>query len=179
MGDLLGRAQRLCERLHKGQMRDDGSEYYLHPGRVVQSLVEAGIDEEEILAATYLHDTIEDCNVTPDELMDLIYNRAVVDLVVWLTNPPEKELVHEDLLRRAKTMPLEAIAIKMADRLDNLISCQAIWGKSRQRKYAQKTLEFLDSLIINKGFYHAEFINALSTLANDLRSQAQFILNKE
>jgi (p)ppGpp synthase/HD superfamily hydrolase len=78
-----------------------------------------------MVAAAWLHDVIEDCGVTAEDLAEH-FATGVVRLVVELTNPSKK---HPDLPRaerkrmdreHAALVSREAKVIKLADRVDNL-----------------------------------------------------------
>ncbi|KAL0487569.1 guanosine-3',5'-bis(diphosphate) 3'-pyrophosphohydrolase [Acrasis kona] len=52
---------------HKGQTRSDGTPYINHPSRVANTVKEF-TDNEEVIAAGYLHDTLEDTETTYEEI---------------------------------------------------------------------------------------------------------------
>lgn len=55
---------------HRTQMRKDGSTPYInHPIGVAALLTELGrITETEVIAAALLHDTVEDCDVSLEQI---------------------------------------------------------------------------------------------------------------
>lgn len=116
---LVRAALRFAADAHRGQRRDEGTPYIEHPVRVAAVLAGTGFGEAEVLAAALLHDTLEDCAVTEAEL-ERGFGSRVAGLVRAVTkrevlpgSPPTVDL---------RTMSLEAKAIKLADRLDNLRS---------------------------------------------------------
>ena len=65
--DLVRRAFTFACRAHEGQTRSSGEPYITHPVEVTEIL--AGLEmDEQTLAAGLLHDVIEDCGVTSEEL---------------------------------------------------------------------------------------------------------------
>lgn len=66
------KAAYLANELHDGQERKDGGPYISHPARVANSLKARKINDDIILATALLHDVLEDCNVTEEELIHKI-----------------------------------------------------------------------------------------------------------
>jgi guanosine-3',5'-bis(diphosphate) 3'-pyrophosphohydrolase len=65
--DLVRRAFRFAYDKHDGQKRRSGEPYIIHPVEVTEVLAELEMDETT-LAAGLLHDVVEDCNVTGEQL---------------------------------------------------------------------------------------------------------------
>ena len=65
MDELLERATKLARKYHKGQFDKGGNPYIEHPLRV---MVDVESIEEKVLAV--LHDVLEDCNVSKDQLIE-------------------------------------------------------------------------------------------------------------
>lgn len=65
--DLVTRAFEYAKERHKDQKRRSGEPYIIHPVAVTEVLADLELDEQT-LAAGLLHDVIEDCDVTPEEL---------------------------------------------------------------------------------------------------------------
>ena len=64
---LIEKAYNLANSKHQGQFRKSGEAYIIHPLNVAAILTEINADYETLCAAL-LHDTIEDADVTPQEL---------------------------------------------------------------------------------------------------------------
>ena len=77
------RAYELAERLHKGQYRQSGEEYITHPLEVAYILADMYVDSATLCAAL-LHDTVEDTDITLDEIRE-IFNDDVATLVDGVT----------------------------------------------------------------------------------------------
>lgn len=89
---------------HSGQMRKDGvTPYIVHPLGVAESVRRHGGTEAQYIAAL-LHDTVEDCEVTLDDIRAR-FGLEVADLVSELTNVYTKEAYPE--LNRAARKALE------------------------------------------------------------------------
>jgi (p)ppGpp synthase/HD superfamily hydrolase len=111
---------------HDGQIRKHPElkiPYIAHPAGVGLILERAGCDEETV-AAGILHDVIEDCGVTAEEITALFGSRVAL-LVKAVSEPPksvpwrERKAAYVAQLRAA---PVEAISIATADHLYNMHS---------------------------------------------------------
>ena len=81
--DAVIRGYQFADEAHAGQMRDSGLPYITHPVAVCEICAEWKLDVNALLAAL-LHDTIEDQDVSKQEIEDL-FNTDVAELVDGLT----------------------------------------------------------------------------------------------
>ena len=136
---LLDKAASFGRKKHEGQLDDDGKPYFEHCCQVVDILKNV-TDDEDIIAAAYLHDTIEDCNVTYNEIKEK-FGEKIADLVL--------EVTHDDYRDKGHTFPRlhskEGIMIKFADRLSNISRMQP-WDKERQEHYLRRSKFWKSSL---------------------------------
>ncbi|MBS0233820.1 MAG: bifunctional (p)ppGpp synthetase/guanosine-3',5'-bis(diphosphate) 3'-pyrophosphohydrolase [Proteobacteria bacterium] len=106
---------------HEGQVRrHDGRPYFVHLDGVVAILIEHGHKSEDIIAAAFLHDTIEKTETTIEELIEK-FGAPVAELVYWLTDT-EKGTRQSRALQtawRLSRAPWNAKLIKLADIIDN------------------------------------------------------------
>ena len=65
--DLVRRAFDRANQAHEGQKRNSGEPYIIHPVEVTEILADLEMDEQT-LAAGLLHDVVEDCGVTSEQL---------------------------------------------------------------------------------------------------------------
>lgn len=125
MHTLEERARRYATKAHAaaGQRRKYTDEpYIVHPAAVAE-LVRSVSDDEEMLAAAWLHDTVED---TPGTLGDIQerFGTRVASLVSMLTNSghlpgqnrTERKIAH---FRHTAAASGDAQTIKLADVIDN------------------------------------------------------------
>lgn len=129
---LIIRAAQFAAHAHAGQTRKyNGAPYVTHPGRVAARAAVRPDATEELVAAAFLHDVLEDTPTGSGELRDL-FGDKVAALVLELTAP--SELVYKG--REAEKPPRavrkkadrehyakaskEAKILKMLDRIDNL-----------------------------------------------------------
>ncbi len=117
------RAASFAARKHHGQTRaDNQTPYFSHVARVTLILSHVfGCDDDEVLTAALLHDTIEDTATDYDEVAELFGTR-VADYVVTLTKnvmlPKQKR--EEEYAGRLAAAPEPVMIAKMADLYDNL-----------------------------------------------------------
>ncbi len=122
-GDLLRRAVSFAARAHRHQIRKDGrTPYVAHAFRVAMSLRTLfGCDDETVLTAAVLHDTIEDTTTDYDDLQKH-FGGEVADLVAALTKnmalPETRREPEYD--RQLAAADWRARLIKLGDALDNL-----------------------------------------------------------
>ncbi len=118
---------------HEGQTDDDGFPYAIHPMQVADILKRVTTDAN-VIAAAWLHDTIENCGVTYDELADR-FGMAVANLVNEVTHEGTDDNYGYYFPRLHSR---DAILIKFADRLSNL-SRMGSWDIARQEHYIKQS----------------------------------------
>lgn len=94
---LVRRAYDVAEEAHRGQKRSSGDDYITHPLAVADILADLQSDAETI-AAGLLHDVVEDCDITPEQLEEqfgVMVTRMVVG-VTKLSKYTRKELEPTD-----------------------------------------------------------------------------------
>jgi len=125
MMNIVEKAQIFATAAHAavGQKRKyTGDDYIVHPAAVVE-IVWSVPHDDAMLAAAWLHDTVEDTDVTI-ELIQAVFGDDVADLVGWLTDvskPGDGNRAARKALDRAHTAaaPARAQTIKLADLIDN------------------------------------------------------------
>ncbi len=135
---------------HKGQKRMSGDPYISHPLSVAYTLIGWGMDIDSVLAGV-LHDTVEDTEVTLDEIENL-FGRDVSFLVDGVTKVSKARSGMRDLdsylpqtkdnlskLLIAVSHDVRVIIIKLADRLHNLETLQHL-PRDKQKKIARESL---------------------------------------
>ncbi len=143
---LIEKAFNYCVEHHLGQKRLTNEEYYIHPFNVAKIIVGLGMDSQSI-AASLLHDVVEDTDVSVDEIKR-IFGEDVALLVDGVTkigrlNISSKEQEQAESLRKmliAMGKDIRVIIIKLADRLHNMRTLGAM-PEQKQRDKALETLE--------------------------------------
>lgn len=131
---VAAQAASFARAAHAGQLDDTGADYFkTHVGQVA-ALVRSVSKDPEIEAAAWLHDTVEDCGVTFDDLRQFFPER-VVGLVRELTHEGQKDAYGYYFPYLESR---DAIIIKFADRLSNLSRMEA-WDDKRRKQYLSKS----------------------------------------
>lgn len=101
------RALRYCLTCHEGQLDKTGLPYALHPIHLAEQM-----HSEDETCAALLHDVMEDCGKTPDDLRGIGMNDRIVEALALLTHDPA--LPYLNYVRRLRDNPV-ACAVKIAD----------------------------------------------------------------
>ena len=81
---LLEAAYKLSKEAHRGQFRATGEPYIIHPVAAMKILFDLGLVDDHTLAASLVHDTVEDTDVTLDEIEEAL-GEDVAELVDGVT----------------------------------------------------------------------------------------------
>jgi len=139
-------AYRMGARAHDGQVRKSGEAYITHPVAVAGILAELRVDAETLCAAI-LHDTLEDTPLPRAEIVQA-FGEPVAGLVDAVTKldklhfASRQEAAAESFRKMMLAMAtdLRVILIKLADRLHNMRTLDAMAAEPR-RRIARETLE--------------------------------------
>lgn len=131
--EIVVRAVHFARAAHRGQERDDGQPFLVHPLMVAQILTLVGADNN-LIAAGVLHDVIEDTFVTYNGLVDE-FGEDIADLVNEVSHEgsPDSKGFYFPRLHSQR-----GIMLKFADRLSN-ISDMKTWDTKRQAHYLRKS----------------------------------------
>ena len=157
--ELIKKAYLFASEKHFGQKRLTGEDYIIHPLSVAYILATIKADTETICAAL-LHDVIEDCDVTKEEISELFGNEIafLVDGVTKINKlsfggDNEATIAYQKKILVGLTEDVRVIIIKLADRLHNMRTLWAI-PENKQKEKAKETLDVLtpiaDRLGINQ-----------------------------
>ena len=148
------RALQFASRKHSTQRRKDAdaSPYINHPIALVSILaVEAGIQDPDVLCAALLHDTIEDTNTTPDEIV-MKFGEFIAGIVSEVTDDKSlaKQQRKELQIEHAPKLSREAGLVKFADKIANLRdvahSPPANWELQRRQEYFDWAKSVVDNI---------------------------------
>jgi guanosine-3',5'-bis(diphosphate) 3'-pyrophosphohydrolase len=143
---LLRKCYEFSEKMHINQKRSSGELYIIHPLNVAATLIKLRMDLDSIMAGL-LHDTVEDCDVSPEEISKL-FGQNVAQIVVGCTKISKikfktKEESQAENFRKmvvAMAQDLRVIIVKLADRMHNMRTLQYV-SKEKQMSKAQETLD--------------------------------------
>ena len=143
---LVERAFAFSEHAHQGQFRKSGDPYISHPLAVASILSQWRLDAQG-LAAALLHDVMEDTAVTKTEI-ESSFGKPVADMVDGVSKLDQIEFQSREdqqaesfrKMLLAMAQDVRVILIKLADRLHNLRTLDAMAPDHRER-IARETLD--------------------------------------
>jgi guanosine-3',5'-bis(diphosphate) 3'-pyrophosphohydrolase len=149
---LIEEAYTFAKAAHEGQSRKTGEPYIVHPIDAAMTVADLKLDGAAI-AAALLHDVVEDCGVTNDEIARR-FGADVARLVEGVTKLSRLNLlrpdeavwddgVQADNLRKmflAMAEDIRVVVIKLADRLHNMRTLHGLDPK-RQQRVARETMD--------------------------------------
>ena len=151
---MVSEAAELAAGRHNGMARKGrGSEPYINHLAEVANLLSSATDgaDAELVAAGWLHDTIEDTETTREELAQK-FSARVAALVVECTDDmslPKAERRRLQVVNASDKSP-GAKLIKIADKISNLRdvanSPPAGWGLARRQEYFDWARDVIDGL---------------------------------
>lgn len=139
---------------HRDQRRKDAvaSPYINHPIALANVLAnEGGIDDERVLIAAILHDTIEDTETTQQELVRH-FGQEITDIVLEVTDdmalPKAERKQHQ--IDHAPHISRRAKLVKLADKICNLRDVAHApppnWSLQRRQEYFDWAKAVIDQL---------------------------------
>ncbi|MEU3881504.1 RelA/SpoT family protein [Streptomyces californicus] len=162
---VLRSAYLLAESSHRGQKRKSGEPFITHPLAVTLILAELGA-ETTTLTASLLHDTVEDTEVTLDQVEQQFGDevRYLVDGVTKLEKVDYGAAAEPETFRKmlvATGNDVRVMSIKLADRLHNMRTL-GVMRPEKQARIAKVTRDVLIPLAERLG------VQALKTELEDL-----------
>ncbi|EME99736.1 bifunctional (p)ppGpp synthetase/guanosine-3',5'-bis(diphosphate) 3'-pyrophosphohydrolase [Streptomyces mobaraensis NBRC 13819 = DSM 40847] len=144
--DILRRAYLFAESSHRGQTRKSGGPFITHPLAVTLILAELGA-ETTTLTASLLHDTVEDTEVTLDQVGERFGAevRFLVDGVTKLEKVDYGAAAEPETFRKmlvATGNDVRVMSIKLADRLHNMRTL-GVMRPEKQARIAKVTRDVL------------------------------------
>ena len=144
--DLINKAYVYASRMHDGQTRKSGDEYFIHPVSVADIIADMRLDASSVCAAL-LHDVVEDCEVSLPEVKT-VFGDEVAFLVDGVTklgkvNFASREDRQAESFRKmlvAMARDIRVLLVKLADRLDNMRTLEHM-STPAQERIARETIE--------------------------------------
>jgi GTP diphosphokinase / guanosine-3',5'-bis(diphosphate) 3'-diphosphatase len=174
--DALNRAYVFAMKAHGSQKRASGDPYFIHPLEVAGILTDYRLDTDTIITAL-LHDTIEDTEVTSEEI-DHAFGPRVSRLVGGVTKLTQIELQSShtkqaENLRKlviAMSDDIRVLLVKLADRLHNMRTLHFIKKPEKRLRIAAETMEIYAPLAERIGMHE---------IKDELQDMAFAVLNPE
>lgn len=156
----------LAEVLHADQFRDDGTSYVDHVVGVAHLLVAHGIRDDNTLAASILHDVIEDTSFTHENICRE-FNEDIAGMARRLTKTADVLIVtyyagiEEDI---------RTVVIKAADRTHNVSDMVKAFSVERMEKYIKETEEYVLPMMKRARKKYQEYGNVLVSLSEHIKA---------
>lgn len=155
---VIKKAYDFAREHHKGQCRVSGEEYICHPLQVALIISEMLLDCDTI-AAGILHDTIEDTDVTYEDI-EQNFGKDIAVMVdgvtklgkIKFTSQEEAQVENLRKMFMATAKDLRVMLIKLADRLHNLRTMD-VMPDDKRRKKAKETIEVFAPIAHRLGMF--------------------------
>lgn len=146
---LVAKAYKETKEAFRKVKRKRGERYFEHCRAVALIGIDLlGIHDAEDIAARLLHDIVEDCGEEwPIERVEREFGKRVRGLVAAMTMPTEGFANREERMRMYHAQlllgPPGTIAIKLSDRLHNLLTCDALSHDAQWRMIEETEKDYL------------------------------------
>lgn len=154
--EKVQRAYQFSAKAHEGQKRKSGEPYIHHPLEVAFILGEMHMDHQTLMAAI-LHDVIED-TPTAKTVLSRKFGKGVAELVdgvskldkIEFESFAEAQAHNFRKMLMAMSNDIRVILVKLADRLHNMRTLEALKPEKR-RRIARETLEVYAPIALRLG----------------------------
>lgn len=158
--DMVVQAYEYAKKMHDGQTRSSGEPYYTHPMEVAGLLANMKMDTATIVTAI-LHDTLEDTKATFDEVKTT-FGEEVATLVNGVSKLSRiegqtvegKQAENFRKLVLAMSEDIRVLLVKLADRLHNMRTLDAIQKPEKRQRIARETIEIYVPLAERIGLHN-------------------------
>jgi GTP pyrophosphokinase len=154
----LKKAYDFAEECHRGQVRASGEPYFKHVEETAMLVCQLKLDEPSVIASL-LHDTIEDSDVTREDLQKE-FGPGVADIVEGVTkltriefeSREEKQAENFRKMLLAMAKDIRVVLVKLCDRLHNMRTL-TFFSEEKQRRIASETQEIYAPLANRLGIH--------------------------
>ena len=142
------KAMAFARACHDGSMRKGGEPYIVHPLTMASHAISLGVASDNLLASLMLHDVVEDCNVTVDDLPVNDEIKQVIRLVTYHKpeNPENKEMAQICYYNAIEENQI-ACLVKLFDRCHNVSTMAGTFTPAKIDEYIKETEQFIMPLI--------------------------------
>ena len=119
---MIDKAIAFATKAHEGQVRKGTSRPFIQHPLEVGKIVATMTDDEEIISAAILHDTIEDCVGVTEEILCQQFGKRVASMVAQESEDKSKTWIERKsaTIEHLKVAPIEIQMIGLADKLSNM-----------------------------------------------------------
>ena len=154
----LRKAYDFAEECHRGQVRASGDPYFKHVEETAMLVCQLKLDEPSVIASL-LHDTIEDSDVTREDIQKE-FGPGVADIVEGVTkltriefeSREEKQAENFRKMLLAMAKDIRVVLVKLCDRLHNMRTL-TFFSEDKQRRIAAETQEIYAPLANRLGIH--------------------------
>jgi guanosine-3',5'-bis(diphosphate) 3'-pyrophosphohydrolase len=154
----LKRAYDFAAACHKGQVRASGEPFFSHVEETSLLVCKLKLDEPSVIASL-LHDTIEDCDVTREDIQRE-FGPGIADIVEGVTkltriefeSREEKQAENFRKMLLAMAKDIRVVLVKLCDRLHNMRTLK-FFSEDKQQRIAQETQEIYAPLSNRLGIH--------------------------
>ena len=132
---MINKAIEFATRAHAGQFRKGTSRpYIVHPIEV-GDIVSTMTQDEEIISAAVLHDTIEDCEGVSREILAREFSERVAGIVAQESEDKTKTWMERKsaTIEHIRNAPIEVQMVGLADKLSNMRDIEELWNRFRMK----------------------------------------------
>lgn len=164
----------LAERYHKGQTRQTGDPFIIHPLRVCSYLISLGFNDDATCAASLLHEILKKCNL-PNEGAEIVekygISQEVLDLIHLVSQNPDisKKDYYKNLRGSCK-----ASLIKLSNRAN---TCTTLYSCTKKEKvdYLDENINYIFPLGRYAKSYFPQYSNEIINMEYHIESVTRII----
>lgn len=154
----LKKAYDFASSCHQGQIRASGEPYFTHVEETALLVCKLKLDEPSVIASL-LHDTIEDCDVSRDDIQRE-FGPGIADIVEGVTkltriefeSREEKQAENFRKMLLAMAKDIRVVLVKLCDRLHNMRTLK-FFSEEKQQRIAKETQEIYAPLANRLGIH--------------------------
>lgn len=169
---MIEKAIAFATQAHEGQFRKGTTRpFIVHPLEVGQ-IVATMTDDEEIISAAFLHDTIEDCEEVTRELICHKFTERVAELVDQESEDKSKTWIERKgtTIERLKSAPWEVKIIALGDKLSNMRDIDRDYPESGDELWNRFRMK--DKQMI--GWYYKGILNSLQESMGEMEAFEEY-----
>ena len=159
-----------ARRKHDGQLRKSGEPYIVHPLTMACNALSLGINDDEVIATVLLHDVVEDCGVSLEELPINDAVRHAVDLMTFRVMDGETKESAKTRYYNMLPSCKEAAITKLIDRCHNVSSMAGTFSIEKLKSYIEETRTFVLPLARKVKETYPEYSDAVFALKYHMTS---------
>lgn len=162
----------LVKKMHEGQFRKgkDKIPYIYHPLMLSCHALALGLGEDEIIATALLHDVLEDCMATEDELPVSDDIKQAVQLLTFKVKDGESREDAKSTYYKKISENRIASIVKVLDRCNNISTMATGFSRESMVKYIDETEKYVMPVLDVVKHQYPECYNATFVLKYHMRS---------